>query len=47
MYGKLSHRPQLMEKVRAGEKVFGGCCITGDDPSWECLDCNAKIYWQH
>jgi len=23
-----------MEKVRAGEKVFGGCCITGDDPSW-------------
>lgn len=44
LYGKPLHRPQLMEKVRAGEIVFGGCCIEREMPSWECLGCNAKIY---
>jgi len=22
--------------------ILGGCCVTGDDPAWECLNCE----WQ-
>ena len=24
--------------------VFGGCCITGNDPEYECVDCGMKFY---
>jgi rubredoxin len=44
VYGLPSSSPRLMERVEKGEIVFGGCCITRDDPSWNCPDCNAKIY---
>ena len=24
--------------------VLGGCCITGFDPTWRCLECSTRIY---
>jgi len=47
LYGKPSHRPQLMEKVREGKIVFGGCIIDRDNPSWKCLACATNIHWKH
>ena len=32
------------EKEQAGAVVLGGCVITEDDPSWQCLDCGMKLY---
>jgi hypothetical protein len=32
------------EDAAAGRIVLGGCVITGDDPSWQCLACSADIY---
>jgi hypothetical protein len=39
-----NYSPELKQKVKDGKIVFGGCCITDDDPSWRCIDCNANIY---
>lgn len=42
-YGMPAPSPQLEERIRTGEIVLGGCCITGDDPMWKCLDCETLI----
>lgn len=43
LYGK----PMCSEEEyfeRYGKRViFGGCCITGDDPEWACLDCQQEF----
>ena len=44
MYGKPRHSSELTQRVRNGEIVYGGCCITGDDPSWQCVTCESEIY---
>ena len=28
----------------AGKIVLGGCELTGDDPAWQCLDCETGIH---
>jgi hypothetical protein len=33
-----------MEDMEAGRVVLGGCCVTEDDPKWQCADCEAVIY---
>jgi hypothetical protein len=42
MYGMPADDPS--EDVRAGRYMIGGCCITGDDPNRECIDCGASVY---
>jgi hypothetical protein len=44
MYGLPAKSPQLTQDVKDGKIVFGGCCITGNDPSWKCLDCLTFIF---
>ena len=34
--------PELMHKAQAGEVVLGGCCITANDPQWQCQDCRHR-----
>ena len=24
--------------------IYGGCCVTGHDPAWECIKCHTQIY---
>lgn len=24
--------------------TYGGCCVTNDDPAWECLACGSTFY---
>jgi len=35
---------EAFEEAQAGKIVLGGCEVTDDDPSWQCLDCKAKIF---
>ena len=35
---------ELNKDIDEGKVVLGGCCITLDDPSWECIYCRTKIY---
>ncbi|RMH05251.1 MAG: hypothetical protein D6702_00940 [Planctomycetota bacterium] len=31
---------------RPGERrtILGGCCVTNDDPAWECTSCHARFH---
>jgi len=42
VYGLLNM--EAFEEAQAGKIVLGGCEVTDDDPSWQCLDCKAKIF---
>jgi len=42
LYGMPSN--EAFEKAQAGRIALGGCCITGDDPAWQCICCDALIY---
>jgi len=42
MYGDPSS--EAIEQAEKKKIVFGGCCISGRDPSWQCLDCQVEIY---
>jgi ribosomal protein L37AE/L43A len=44
MYGLPTFDDQLEQQLQAGAITLGGCCITDDDPSWECTNCEQKIY---
>jgi hypothetical protein len=35
---------EAFEEAQAGKIVLGGCEVTDDDPSWQCLDCDTKIF---
>ena len=44
LYGYPINSPDLMEKIKQGKIVLGGCVITGNDPAWKCTECGAEIF---
>jgi hypothetical protein len=44
MYGLPAFTPGLEKELADQKTVLGGCCISNDDPSWKCVDCNTVIY---
>ena len=44
LYGLPDFSPELDEELKAGTVSLGGCCITDDDPAWECIHCGQRIY---
>ena len=44
LYGYPFFSEKLQEDLKAGRTALGGCCITGNDPDWKCLECEAEIY---
>ena len=32
------------EAMKSGKYILGGCCITGNEPSWGCVDCHSDFY---
>jgi hypothetical protein len=44
LYGLPSFSENLRKKLKNDEIVLGGCCITGNDPSWKCIDCGTVIF---
>jgi len=43
-YGMPAFTEKLREDMEAGRVVLGGCCISADDPRWQCLECGTGIY---
>lgn len=39
LYGLPDFSDELERSLDAGEVVLGGCTITGDDPLWQCVEC--------
>ena len=39
LYGLPSNELQKSKKVKEKKIVFGGCCVSSDDPKLECNDC--------
>ena len=35
---------KLEELMDAGKIIIGGCCLSGDDPTWECSQCHQQIW---
>ena len=42
LYGLLNDSDDLNRDLKAGLVTLGGCWHSGDDPAWECLECE----WQ-
>jgi len=34
--------PELIEEMQQGKVALGGCCVSEDDPEWECTDCEHR-----
>ncbi|MCB9211234.1 MAG: hypothetical protein H6609_17840 [Ignavibacteriales bacterium] len=43
-YGYPRFSKELEQDLADGKIVFGGCCVTDNDPDYKCLDCNALIF---
>ena len=35
---------ELQASIKAGETIIGGCCLSLDDPTWECSKCGQQIW---
>ena len=44
LYGLVGYEEELERKRKEGRISYGGCCITLDDPAWECTKCGLKVY---
>ena len=44
LYGLPAYSIELMDNIHAGKVALGGCCVTDDDPVWECANSETKIY---
>jgi hypothetical protein len=38
-YGLAVFSEELGRDLDSGQIILGGCCVSGDDPSWECTAC--------
>jgi hypothetical protein len=44
LYGLPAFDEQLKKRLNDGSLRLGGCCVTDDDPEWECSKCGIEIY---
>jgi len=44
LYGMPEFSTKLEKDLSSGRIILGGCCITNDDPKWQCADCQMVIY---
>ena len=43
-YGMPAFSPELRMDLDEGKIVLGGCCVSNDDPAWQCVECGMQIY---
>lgn len=39
VYGLVEIDPEFEKELDSGKVTLGGCCVTGNDPSWKCNSC--------
>lgn len=44
LYGEPAMDEQVRREIEEGRLVIGGCCITDDDPMWQCSDCGTRVH---
>lgn len=44
LYGLIAFSKELENDINSGKVVLGGCVLTGDDPSWQCVVCGTKFF---
>lgn len=44
LYGYPGSDEKLRRDLDDGKIVLGGCCLTGNDPKWECVECGAQVF---
>jgi len=44
LYGLPVFSDALQKDLKVGKIALGGCCISGDDPAWQCADCEQTFY---
>lgn len=44
LYGMPNFSADLEQMINEGNITFGGCCVTGDDPTWKCKRCGIAIF---
>lgn len=44
LWGMPAYSRELQEDLDNGKIVLGGCCVTDNDPEWQCVDCEAKMF---
>jgi len=43
LYGMPSPDAKLMRDIDEGRIVLGGCCVTDNDPRWQCTACQYRF----
>lgn len=44
LYGLPAFSEKLQKDMDEGKIVLGGCCITDEDPTWQCVECETQIH---
>ncbi len=44
MYGMPAFSEELERELREGKTSLGGCCVSDDDPDWECTACGRRMH---
>jgi hypothetical protein len=44
LYGLPVFSPGLEKKINEDKITLGGCCVSGNEPSWNCIDCGTTIF---
>jgi len=44
LYGMPAFSPHLEKDLNSGRIALGGCCVTDEDPKWQCVECKTEIY---
>ncbi len=44
IYGMQMYSEKLEKQLERGTVVIGGCCVTNNDPNYECIDCGMQFY---
>jgi hypothetical protein len=44
LYGLPVFSLGLEKKINKNKIFLGGCCVSGNDPLWKCIDCGTVIF---
>ena len=44
LWGMPAYSEELQRDIAEGKIIIGGCCVSDDDPKWQCAECGAEIY---
>jgi hypothetical protein len=44
LYGMPMYNEKLKKQLDRGTVMLGGCCVTGNDPKYECMNCGMLFY---